>query len=410
MKKYDISYNEAFYLADRNITQIGSEIIPITLAVGRVAAEDIKARVDSPSIDASMKDGFAVISDDVVGASESSSVCLEIVGSVAAGGEIDDVLEKGKTIRVLTGAPLPKGADAVLSDEFAKQDGSIIKAVADAEKGRNILFRGEDVRVGELLAKKGDELNPSIISLLVAGGLFQISVFKKPKVCLLATGDEVLLPGSDLPKGKLFASNIALQQAWFESIGFEASLKLCKDTFTDIEESIKTMIKEYDVIITSGGAWKGDRDLVVNVLDFLGWNLFFHRARMGPGKAVGMGILNDKPIFCLPGGPPSNEMAFLMIAFPCVFKMAGYDRSPYIHLKGILDTEVKGQIDWTQFKHCMVKKDGRDFILSPIKLRSRLASMAKAQGLFIIPEGVETILKGDYIDFICLDKAVVALC
>ena len=132
------------------------------------------------------------------------------------------MVTSGQAVRILTGAPIPEGADAVLSEEFAISEGDELKAIADAEKGRNIMWEGTDVKQGALLVEKGAEITPSKISLLVAGGITHLEVYKKPTIGLLATGDEILLPGSEFRKGKLFASNMALQQAWLKSFGFDS--------------------------------------------------------------------------------------------------------------------------------------------------------------------------------------------
>jgi molybdopterin molybdotransferase len=156
------------------------------------------------------------------------------------------------------------------------------------------------------------------------------------------------------------------------------------------------------VIITSGGAWKGDRDLIVRVLESLGWKRIFHKIKLGPGKAVGMGILDGKAIFCLPGGPPSNESAFLLIAFPAVCRIAGLEGSPFMRLTGRLKSEITGQKTWTQVIHCTVRKHGNEFHLTPLEMKRRLLSMARTQAIVLIPEGVEKIPAGSDVDFLLL--------
>jgi molybdopterin molybdotransferase len=166
------------------------------------------------------------------------------------------------------------------------------------------------------------------------------------------------------------------------------------------------MLSECDVLITSGGAWKGERDVAVKVLEALGWNQVFHRVRMGPGKAVAMGFLRKKPIFCLPGGPASNEVAFLMIVFPAVLRMAGHRRFPYLRLTGILEEEVAGQKDWTQIIHCRAEKRDSLIYLMPLGRKRRLYSMSRADGLVLLPEGAESIPAGTALEFICLSSEI----
>ncbi len=360
-------------------------------ALGRVAAAEIRASVDSPSVDVSVKDGYAVLSSDVASADRDRPVELKIAGSVGAGHAPNVAVVSGSTVRILSGAAIPPGADAVLAEEFTEADTDVVRAFADAHPGRNILARGIDVSADEILVRPGEILTPSLIGLLVAGGVMEAPVFPLPKVGLLATGDEVLLPGRPLEEGKLYASNLALQEAWLRSRGIECITGISGDSSRELTESIGTMLNGVDALITSGGAWKGDRDLVVKVLDQLGWEFIFHRVRMGPGKAVGMGLLHGKPVFCLPGGPPSNEMAFLMIALPAILRLAGHMNPPFPERLGRLTTEVSGQIDWTQFIHCTVAVSNHECLLSPQNMKRRLSAMSRTQAIVKIPEGVERL-------------------
>ncbi|MDQ7783064.1 MAG: molybdopterin molybdotransferase MoeA [Desulfomonilaceae bacterium] len=394
-----MGFDEALRLALTNVPRLLAESLPTGETLGRVAAEEVRAVVDSPSVDASIKDGYAVISADLVDAGPSRPVELRIAGSVGAGGETPTELVPGTAIRVLSGAPLPQGATAVLADEFAEAHGTFVHACADAHEGRNVLRTGTDVAAGEILVMAGEELTPGKIGLLVAGGVTKVEVVRRPRAGLIATGDEVLLPGRRIEKGKLYASNVALQDAWLRSKGIECEIGACTDAFEDIARALTAMIGTSDVVITSGGAWKGDHDLVVKVLDDLGWEFLFHRVRMGPGKAVGMGILGGKPVFCLPGGPPSNEMAFLMIVLPALLRMAGHTTPAFPELFGRLDRDVTGQVDWTQFVHCDLTRHNRELRLSPLDMNRRLSAISRTRGIVKIPEGVERLEEGTIVPF-----------
>lgn len=404
---YDIGFEQALDLALRNMSPVGTEIVSTSEVVGRVCSRDVIARADYPSSDSSLKDGYAVVAQDVAPASASSPVALQVIGEVSAGGSCTVTVQSGTAVRVLSGAPIPEGADAVLAEEFAEVGSGEVRARAGAEQGRNILFRGGEISAGEELVRAGQMLTPSRISLIVAGGLETVSVFRRPVVGLLATGDEVLLPGRPPEPGKLFASNVALQQAWLHSWSIETRVGLAGDSFEDLTVAVESMLAECDVLLTSGGAWKGDRDLIVKVLDALGWDRVFHRVRIGPGKAVGMGLLRGKPVFCLPGGPPSNEVAFLMIAFPSVLLMAGHKSSPNLRLAGILEQDVGGDVDWTQVIHCRAEKRDASIRLIPLDRTKRLKSMARADGLVLVPEGVELIPAGSRVEFICLTNELI---
>ncbi len=399
----DIGFEEALQRAMGTVFAVKQETLPVDRAVGRIVAKPVYARVDSPSVDASLKDGYAVVSSDLVRAAPDNPVKLRVSGHVAAGDSCGATVAPGSAVRILSGAPIPEGADAVLAEEFVALQEQHILAFADAGPGRNILEKGVDVFSGERLMDTGDRMRPQTAALVVAGGISEIPVFARPTIGLLATGSEVLLPGSRLEEGKLYASNLALQHAWLTSEGFDAVFRLSGDSEKDIADAVTALLSEADVLITSGGAWKGDHDLMVKVLDHLGWDMMFHRVRIGPGKAVGMGMLWGKPVFCLPGGPASNETSFMMIVFPAVLKMAGYRHTPYFQLYGRLARSVSGQADWTQFIQCDLSVERSQIILHPKKMKSRLAAMAKSAAVIKIPEGVDTLLEGSEVPFVCLD-------
>lgn len=402
---YDIGFNQASELARRGITPLGLETVAAAELVGRVCGRDLIASIDYPSADISLKDGYALVSDDVAHARTSDPVLLKLTGMLGAGDLCTVTVSPGTAVRVLSGALIPPGANAVLAEEFTEEQPGCIRAVACAEPGRNILAKAAEIAAGEILVRAGQLFAPALVSVAVAGGLKEASVFRRPVVGLLATGDEVLLPGVPPQDGKLFASNLALQDAWLRSEGMRTIMSLAADSSGDLATAVESLHETCDVLLTSGGAWKGDRDLIVKVLESLGWEQVFHRVRLGPGKAVAMGFLKGKPIFCLPGGPPSNEAAFLLIALPSVLRMAGCDRTSCFGSSGILDKDVKGQADWTQVLHCSAERDGFSTRLMPLDSGPRLRSMARADALVIVPEGVERIAAGTTVPYLSLGGA-----
>jgi len=401
VKQNDIGFDLAFNIAMDSAHTIGSRTVPLTGATGAICSESVTAKVNSPSVNSSLKDGYAIISRDVAAASEKQPVRLKVAGHIAAGGNAGMTVTSGSAVRILSGAPIPDGADAVLADEFTEPSGNFIHALAGAEPGRNIMLTGSDVAEGDVIAEKGRFLTPGLVGLLAAGGLSDVAVFCRPKIGLLATGSEVLLPGKPIAAGKLYASNVVLQNSHFQLIGFPTTIRAAGDTEGEIQDAITAIMEKSDILITSGGAWKGDRDLVVRVLENLGCQMLFHRVRMGPGKAVGMGIMNGKSVFCLPGGPASNEMAFLMIALPSIMKTAGYGHYPYLQMYGKLMNDIKGQVDWTQFKQCTIGWAEKEICLHPVKMKSRLASMASVHAVVKIPEGRDIMHAGEKVKFMC---------
>ena len=389
-----ISYNEAISLVLKHTPVLGVEEVSLLNGVDRIIAEKMVGRVDSPSADASLKDGYAIHSNELVHASEETPVILKVVGSVAAGGEWMGRLQSGEAVRILSGAPIPDGADAVVAEEFTQLDDYQLTVFRDAHQGRNILLQGTDIQKGQELVFTGNQLTPPTVGYLAAAGFQTLLVYKHPRVAILATGDEVVAPGMPLKHGKLYASNLVTLGAWCRRYGFKVETQVVADDGALIRENMEKCLEEYDALITSGGAWSGDRDLVVAMLDELGWEKFFHRVRMGPGKAAAFGLAEGKPVFCLPGGPPSNHIAFLELALPGLIKMSGMQETSLPVTKVQLTETIHGQVDWTQFVHGTLTK-GDDYPqFCAAKSTSRLQMMANTDAIVIIPEGVEEIVAG----------------
>jgi len=392
-----IGFDEALELTLSNVSDSEPETLPIDELTGRILSEDLVARVDCPSSTTSRKDWFAVIAADLSNASQQHPVTLDVIGSMSAGGAAHLKMTKGQTIRITTGAPLPDGANAILSEEFCRLAGDTIIAFNTAEPGRNIHERGSDIRQGESLAARGAKLTLALIGLLAAAGLDSAPVYKYPKVAVIATGDEVVLPGRPLPQGKLYSSNLIEICSWLVLMGFEYAAELVPDHIENIANAVSRHLPQADMFITSGGAWGSERDLVLEVMEMLNWKGIYHRVRMAPGKPVGFGLLHKKPFFCLPGGPPSNKMAFLQLALPALLKMKGESPQPFPIAYARLAETVYGKPDWTDFIHAGIEtRDGQLRVL-PARLKSMLKSMAQKEALIRIPEGMDRIPAGETI-------------
>ncbi len=391
------SYRDALQWTLEAIAPLGEETVDLAQAGGRVVAHDLDARVDSPSMDASLKDGYAVVSADVAGASPQTPIRLELLGVATAGEGWRGQVRHGTAVRVLSGAPIPTGAQAVVSAEFATDDGRIVTVVNDAHPGRNILRQGGDIALGQRIVAAGDVLQPTTLGLLAAAGHARVPVFKRPRVAILATGDEVVAPGRPLAPGKLYASNLVTVAGWCTQYGMPVTPSVVPDRGVEICAQLQACIGDHDAVLTSGGAWNGERDLVVRLLEELGWHEIYHRVRIGPGKAVGFGLWEGKPVFCLPGGPPSNHMAFLQLALPGLHRLGGH-RQPGLPVQvARLAEPVSGQRDWTQFVHGRLELREECVAFQPLTMKSRLQEMAHAEGIVMIPEGTERIAQGSVV-------------
>ena len=357
-------------------------------SVGFVSSEKLQALVDSPSVDVSMKDGYAVNSLDVSGATPENPVCLRLIGISGAGQKDRFIVDPGTTLRMLTGARIPDGADSIVAEEFTTNSSKTVNIYKHAEPGRNILAKGNDISRGEIIVQDGCFLSPGKIGLLAAGGIEKVHVYRRPRVALIATGDELVFPGQPLSEGNIYASNLLTLHAWCRRFGMITGLEIVPDSKDMLKEKLFQMTLSHDALITSGGAWTGDRDLMEKVLGALGWRKAYHHVRLGPGKAVGFGMLNGKPVFILPGGPPSNLVAFLQLALPGLLKLSGYLEPGLPQVTAILDETLEGQSDWTQAIFGYLQNIRKETIFRPTNSFSRLKNMADAKALLLIPEGV----------------------
>lgn len=393
-----LGLSEALRLVLNHIAPLPREDVSLVESVGRIAASDLYSLIDSPSLDTSRKDGYAVVSGDVAGATQEHPARLRVLGVMAAGGTHGIEISPGMAVRILTGARIPAGASGVVSDEYARREENLVVIENSAEPG-NILPMGSDVSAAMCVLRRGQKITPLIAGLLAVAGHSTVPVFQSPVVGILGTGDEITAPGQPLPEGKLYASNIITLAGWCRKYGMTTDLAITTDDLSAIRTTLQDMSAHTDAILTSGGAWKGDRDMVARVLEEIGWRKVFHRIRIGPGKAVGFGVLDRIPVFVLPGGPPSNANAFLQIALPGLLALAGHPAPGLPRIKAMLAAPLqKGDREWTDFFFGTLSFDDGMPVFHPQKKRSRLATIAGATAIASIPEGFDHLTEGSIVE------------
>lgn len=250
-------------------------LAPLTVsldeALGLVCADETHARTDCPSVDASLKDGFAVLSSDIAAASPSNPVTLTVEGSLAAGDAAAHCrVKSGTTVRIMTGAPLPCGATSVLASEFAQVEGDHVTIWADAGPGRNILCKGSDIALGQVVLEQGEILGPTHLGLLAAAGLNKVTCYPRPRVAVAATGSELVWPGEPVSPGKIAASNMVTVAAELKALGISAAKVLLRDNLDNLQEQFRLLVDQADVVITCGGVLDGDKDLTLRAMEAIG--------------------------------------------------------------------------------------------------------------------------------------------
>jgi len=314
------SFADARQLILDNIHPLASEQVPLLDAVERILAQPVDAAWDLPLWDNSAMDGFAVRSDDATAGAELPVIATIAAGNSGAGIEV----RPGTAVRILTGAPIPTGCDAVVPYEETEMCGDErVRILKSAEEQNHIRFHGEDIRTGSRVLKAGTRLRPAEINLLASLGQTEACVHRRPQVAILSTGDELVEPGEQPGPGQIVNSNaLALAAAVSQAGGIPQLLGIARDDRASLEEKLAAGL-EADVLITSAGVSAGDRDLVRVVLDELGVEQLFWKIDIKPGKPTAFGLRGTTPVFSLPGNPVSALLTFEEFVRPALLKMQG---------------------------------------------------------------------------------------
>jgi molybdopterin molybdotransferase len=389
-------------------------------ALGQVLAEDVEATFDIPPLDNTAMDGYAVRAGDTAGATPDEPRSLDVVGEVAAGYEFEGEVAPGTAVRIMTGAPLPSGADAIVpfeeTDEpFEKAPAGTRKLTArvrvfkEARQGANIRRAGEDVRSGHVVVTRGTVLRPSEIGVIASVGKATVSVIRRPVVAVLSTGDELLEPGEKRSGARIYDANAHSVGALVQRYGGIAQLLgIAQDTIEALTAKINEGLAA-DMVITSAGVSRGDYDIVKDVLTREG-EIDFWTVAMKPGKPLAFGCFRrDRrviPHIGLPGNPVSAMVAFDLFGRPAMMKMMGKTdwRRPIV--RAIAEERILNRNDPRLFlARCLVtERDGQYYAsLTGEQGSGILTSMRKANALTLIPADVDVVEPGDEIDVVMLD-------
>jgi molybdopterin molybdotransferase len=307
------------HILDRITAAVPPELLPLAAALGRVLADDVRAEMDVPPTDNSAVDGYAVASADIPG---TGTRALEVVAELAAGSVFAGTLRPGQTLRIMTGAPMPAGADTVYPQEVVeRRGGSAI--VGPLAAGANTRRRGEDLQAGAVVLPAGGVLRPQEIGVAASLGLAQLLVRRKPRVAILSTGDEVAEPGSVRKPGQIYDSNRFSLRGLVEGAGATAvDDGIVPDQFDELHARLLRAAEHADVVLTSGGVSVGDYDLVKAVLQQAG-GIDFWQVAMQPGRPLAVGSIGRAHFFGLPGNPVASMLTFHLFVRPALWKLAG---------------------------------------------------------------------------------------
>jgi len=307
------------HILDRITATAPPELLPLAASLGRVLAEDVRSETDVPPTANSAVDGYAVAAADIPA---TGTRALVIAGELAAGSVFAGVLERNQALRIMTGAPMPAGADTVYLQEHVERDGDRV-TVGPLTAGSNVRHRAEDVRAGAVVLSAGSVLRPQEIGVAASLGLAQLLVRQKPRVAILSTGDEVAEPGTDRKPGQIFDSNRFSLRGLVEAAGAEAvDDGIVPDQFDELHLRLLRAAEHADVVLTSGGVSVGDYDLVKSVLQQAG-GIHFWQVAMQPGRPLAAGCIGRAHFFGLPGNPVASMLTFHLFVRPALWKLAG---------------------------------------------------------------------------------------
>jgi molybdopterin molybdotransferase len=388
------------------VRPLESEPVPILEALGRVLGEDVFASADIPPLDNSAMDGYAIRAEDIIGASHDHPVRLRIVGSLAAGYTFQQAVEPGTAVRIMTGAPIPRGADTVVRFERTRRDGSEVEVLEAIERGRNIRRAGEDVQRGQLILFSGSLLRPQEIGMLASVGRSEVLASRRPRVAILATGEEVVPIDRPLTPGKIHDANSYSNAAQVLRYGgVPLLLGIARDRREELSAKIREGLEQgADLFLTSGGVSVGDFDMVKEVLAAEG-EIHFWWVNMKPGKPLAFGQVDGVPVLGLPGNPVAAMISFELFARPAMRKMAGHKEWAKPFVEATLQDAVTRKDRRRHFLRVRLWKEGERYYarLTGPQGSGILNSMVQANGLAVIPEEREELPAGETVSVLMLD-------
>jgi molybdopterin molybdotransferase len=377
------------------------EEVELELAVGRIVAEDIYAPIDNPPFNRSPLDGYAIFSEDTIGASRETPAYLNVIEEVFAGGYPKKKLNKGEATRIMTGAPIPEGADAVIMQE--ETDLGMVSAAIYKELSPydNFCWKGEDIKKGTLIIKKATKLNYIHIGVLAEMGMSKVFVLRKPKILLITTGDELCDLGEELSPGKIYNGNLHILSSHLKNLGVDIFKKVqIGDDAKKISKVINNYVSQCDLIVSTGGVSTGKKDILHDVVKELGAEKIFWRVNVKPGTPALFSVYKGKPIISLSGNPFAAFSTFQLLVRPALFHMTGDD---------IMRTERKSAIMASDFEK---KSPSRRFVRAYYKddkvylpsghSSGMIFSMAGCNALIDVEGGSEGLKVGDEVNIIII--------
>ena len=398
-----LSVAEASQTILAHVAPLASERVALLDALGRVLATDIRSPVTLPAWDNSAMDGYAVRSADIAGATPNAPLILRVIETVAAGGFPSATVRVGEATRIMTGAPLPSGADTVVRVEDTDGGADQVAIRSDRDAARNVRSKGEDIHAGEIVLAAGRPIGPAQIGVLASVGAAHVEVTRQPRVAILGSGDELVDLDefeSVLSGRKIVSSNTyALTALVRDSNALPINLGIARDTPESLRERLASAAG-CDLILTSAGLSVGEHDYLRDVLRDMGAEMKFWRVRMRPGAPLGFGILGTTPWLGLPGNPVSTMVTFELFARPAIRRMLGHVRLFRRPVDVVLEEPVTIHARLTHFLRVIVTTHTNGALTARLtgpQGSGIVTSMSLANALLVVPEDRTRVEPGEHL-------------
>lgn len=399
MKSF-ISLEEAVDILNINTQNLDVIEINLLEAVGKILAENVYATINNPPFNKSAMDGYAIISEDTL----NKNAKLEIIDEVFAGYASEKKIKNGTAIRIMTGAPIPEGANAVIKQEDVVKEENFINVKKVLKENDNICFKGEDIKKDQLLVKKGKKLDYADIGIISSSGIETIKVYRSPKVAFISTGDEVLDVNEQLKKGKIYNSNKYSILSRIKELGYEiVYINHENDSYEEIGNKIKEASKVADLIITTGGASVGEKDLIKEAIGSIDGEKLFWKILIKPGSAVLCSKFNEKLIISLSGNPTAALTTFELLVKTSLEKLSGKENIEIIREKAILKNDFLKKSKQRRFLrgYTMANENGQQVFITQVKSGNGILSSALNSNCLIeIESGNNGLEEGEIVTII----------
>lgn len=399
----NIELEIALQILKESVKEIsGKQKIKIEDARGRIIDEDIYASIDQPPFNRSPLDGYALKSEDTVGASKNNPVKLKVVNKVFAGQNISTIVKSKEAIRIMTGAEIPEGADCVIRQENTNYDMDEVEIYSELKKYENYCFAGEDVKKDSKLISQGEKLTYIHIGLLAMMGITEVIVKRKPIVGIISTGDEIINVGQPLVKGKIYDSNRFTISMRLLDFGCEIfSSKIVEDEIHKVSKEINNMIDKVDIIITTGGVSVGQKDIMHGVIKDINANRLFWRVNMKPGTPVMYSLYNNKPILSLSGNPFAAIATFEILGKQLIQGLSGDVDLEQRSIKSVMEDDFLKSSKGRRIVRG-IYKNNKVYLPQGGHSSGMMSSMLGCNCLIDIKPGTKQLLKGDEVDIILI--------